>query len=128
MDHVGYGNYRAASLHAQVAGASPVQLVLVLMNGLLDEMARARAHIEHRRYEEKGHSINKCIHMFAALTSSLDYELGGDTVNQIGRLYDYCTLRLNEAGCQLDVAVVDEVIGLVSTLRDAWQQVEDRSA
>lgn len=125
MDHVGYGNYRAASLHAQVAGASPVQLVLVLMNGLLDEMARARAHIEHLRYEAKGHSINKCIDMFAALTSSLDFELGGDAVVQLARLYDYCTARLNQAGCALDTAMVDEVVALVTTLRDAWQKVED---
>jgi flagellar secretion chaperone FliS len=103
-------------------------LVLVLMNGLLDEMVRARAHIEHARYEAKGHSINKCIDMFAALTSSLDFELGGEAVAQLGRLYDYCTARLNQAGCTLDPAMVDEVIELVTTLRDAWQKVEDRSA
>jgi flagellar secretion chaperone FliS len=128
MDHVGYGTYRAASLNTQVAGASPVQLVLVLMNGLLDEMVRTRAHIEHGRYEAKGRSINKCIDMFAALTSSLDFELGGDAVVQLARLYDYCTARLNQAGVTLDAATVDEVIGLVTTLRDAWQKVEDRSA
>ncbi|GAB2592569.1 flagellar export chaperone FliS [Dyella jejuensis] len=128
MDPMGYGQYRSASLNTQVAGASPVQLVLVLMNGLLDEMVRVRAHIEHLRYEEKGRSINKCIDMFAALTSSLDFELGGEAVTQLGRLYDYCTARLNQAGCQLDTGMVEEVIGLVTTLRDAWQKVEDRSA
>jgi flagellar secretion chaperone FliS len=127
MDHVGYGTYRAASLNTQVAGASPVQLVLVLMNGLIEEMVRARAHIEHSRYEAKGRSINKCIDMFAALTSSLDFELGGDAVVQLARLYDYCTARLNQAGVVLDTGMVDEVIGLVTTLRDAWQKVEDRS-
>ena len=127
MDHVGYGTYRDTHLNAQIAGASPVQLVLVLTNGLLDEMARARAHIDHGRYAEKGQSINKCIDMFAALTSSLDFELGGDSVVHLSRLYDYCSARLNQAGCVLDTAMVDEVIGLVTTLRDAWQKVEGRS-
>jgi flagellar secretion chaperone FliS len=126
MDHLGYGTYRAASLNTQVAGASPVQLVLVLMNGLLDEMVRARAHIEHGRYEAKGRSINKCIDVFTALTSSLDFELGGDAVVQLACLYDYCTARLNQAGVALDASMVDEVIGLITTLRDAWQKVEDR--
>lgn len=127
MDHVSYATYREASLNAQVAGASPVQLALVLMNALLDEMVRVRAHIEHRRYEAKGASIGKCIDMFAALTSALDFELGGGLVQRLGELYEYCCARLNHAGCVLDPGMVDEVIGLVTTLRDAWQQVEDRS-
>ena len=128
MDHVGYGTYREASLSAQVAGASPVQLVLVLMNGLLDELVRVHAHIEHARYEAKGRSVNRCIDMFAALTSSLDFELGGDAVVQLARLYDYCTARLNQAGLSMEPALVEEVIALVTTLRDAWQKVEDRGA
>lgn len=126
MNQVGYGNYQAVSLHAQAASASPVQLVLLLMNGLLDEMARARAHIEQERYEAKGKSINKCIDILTDMISSLDFELGGETVSELARLYEYCAVRLNEAGLTLDTSKVDEVVGLVTILRDAWQTVEDR--
>jgi flagellar secretion chaperone FliS len=125
MEPAGYGTYRAADLSTQVAGASTVELVRVLMNGLLDEMVRTRVHIEHDRDEAKGRSIDKCIDMFAALTRSLDFELGGDAVVQLACLYDYCTARLNQAGVTLETELVDEVIGLVTTLRDAWQKVEN---
>ena len=36
----GYGDYRAANTVAQTAQASPVELVLMLVDGLLEEMAR----------------------------------------------------------------------------------------
>jgi flagellar secretion chaperone FliS len=127
MDQAGYGTCRAANLNTEVADASPVQLVRVLMNGLLDEMVRARAHIEHGRYEAKGRSIGKCMDMFAALISSLDFELSGDAAVHLHHLYDYCAARLNQAGVTLETEQIDEVIGLVTTLRDAWQKVESRN-
>ena len=45
-----YGEYHATNLDAQTARASPVELVLVLTDGLLEELARARGHITARRY------------------------------------------------------------------------------
>jgi flagellar secretion chaperone FliS len=126
MNPAGYASYHAASLEARTASASPVQLVIVLMDGLLDEMARARSHLENRRYEAKGKSINRCIDMLTGLKSTLDFDSGSEVVTNLARLYDYCAWRLNEAGCALDPALIDEVAALVTTLRDAWQGVEAR--
>lgn len=118
---------RSNQMHAQMADASAIQLVLVLMNGLVDEMVRARAHIEHGRYEAKDRSIDKCIELFATLINSLDDQLGNDAAMQLDCLHDDCIVRLNQASQALDVDRVDEVIKLVITLRDAWQRVEDCS-
>jgi len=49
MDYDAYSNYHAVNLKAQTANASPVQLVLILMDGLLEELARTRAHIAAKR-------------------------------------------------------------------------------
>ncbi|MFC3533454.1 flagellar export chaperone FliS [Vogesella facilis] len=124
LDYEGYRSYHAVNLDAQTANASPVQLVLVLMNGLLEEMARARAHIEQRRFEAKGNSINKCIDILNGLSSALEMETGGEVVANLARLYDYCAWRLNEAGLKLDTAMIDEVTRLVATLKGGWHQVE----
>lgn len=128
MDRIGYGSYQTVGLSTQTASASPVQLVLVLMDGLMDELARVRAHIEARRYEAKGLGITKCIDVLTALSSSLDFELGGEPVHDLARLYEYMTMRLNEAGISMDTALVDEVAGLVDTLRQAWRTLEARAA
>ncbi len=126
MTRHGYGNYQTTNLASQAASASPVRLVIVLMDGLLDEMARARAHIEAGRYEEKGNSLNKCIGMLHGLTSALDFDAGSEVVVHLARLYEYCTVRLNEAGLTLDPRLIDEVSMLIRTLRAAWEGVDQR--
>lgn len=124
MDHDAYNSYHTVNLSAQTAQASPVQLVIVLMDGLLDELARARAHIEGRRYELKAISLDKCVNILNGLASALDFDTGGDVVHNLGRLYDYCAQRLYQAGFELDLNKVDEVCGLITTLRGGWEGVQ----
>ncbi|AYZ95383.1 flagellar export chaperone FliS [Burkholderia dolosa] len=126
MHQQGYENYCASHRDGQTAGASPAQLVVVLMNGLLDELVRVRAHIDAGRYEQKGNGIAKCIAMFAGLTSMLDHDAKVEIVGRLTGLYEYCVRRLNEAGLTLDTALVDEVASLVTTLRDAWAQIDQQ--
>ncbi len=127
MDYDAYRSYHAVNLDAQAARATPVQLVLMLMDGLLEEIARARAHIEARRYELKAASLDKCIEMLNGLSSALDEESGGEVVANLGRLYDYCAHRLYTVGVKLDLSIIDEVTGLLTTLKTGWAGVQARS-
>lgn len=126
MSHNAYQSYQAVHLNSQTAQASPVQLVLVLMDGLLDELARARAHIEARRYELKAASLERCVAMLNGLSSALDTESGGEVVTNLARLYDFCAERLYRAGVELNTALVDEVSRLLDSLRAGWQAVQAR--
>ncbi len=126
MDYDAYRSYHAVNLDAQTSRASPVQLVLILMDGLLEEIARARGHIQARRYEQKATSLNRCIDMLNGLSSSLDTEGGSDVVNNLMRLYDYCAARLHAVGLKLDTAIIDEVTGLLATIRRGWLSVQEK--
>jgi flagellar protein FliS len=121
-----YLSYHSVNLGAQVAHASPVKLVLLLTDGLLEELVRARAHIEARRYELKARSLDRCIDMLNGLSSALDLEKGGEVSENLSRLYDYCAERLYRAGVNLDPTLVDEVSGLLTTLRRGWQGMQQR--
>lgn len=125
MDYEAYRNYHSVNLGAQTAQASPVQLVLILLDGLLEELMRAHAHIEAGRYELKAKSLDKCIDILNGLSSALDLESGSEVVTNLARLYEYCADRLYRAGIDLDPALVDEVIKLVTTLRRGWEGVQD---
>ncbi len=81
----GYSQYKEMDLAARTAAASPLELVLVLFSGLMDELERAKSHIENKRYERKAQSINKCIDILNALTSSLEFETGGELVVNLWR-------------------------------------------
>jgi flagellar protein FliS len=111
-----YGSYHAVNLDAQTTRASPVDLVLLLTDGLLDELARARAHIVARRYEQKANSINKCVEI-----------INGLAVANLARIYDFCAGRLHTAGIQLDPEMVDEVTRILSTIRQGWKGVQERN-
>jgi flagellar protein FliS len=122
-----YGSYHAVNLDAQTSRASPVELVLLLTDGLLDELARARAHIVNKRYEQKAKSIDKCVEIINGLSSSLDFEHGGEVVANLARLYDFCATHLQGAGVKLDPTMVDEVVQILTTIRQGWQGVQARN-
>ena len=119
-----YSNYHAVDLNARTARASPVELVLILTDGLLEEMARARAHIVGKRYELKARSLDKCVEILNGLSSSLEFDTGGEVVANLGRLYDYSAQRLYLAGIKLDPAMVDEVVKMMSNIRQGWLGVQ----
>jgi len=122
-----YGTYHAANLDAQTARASPIELVLLLTDGLLDELARARAHIVGRRYEARAASINKCVDIINGLASSLDFEGGGQVVANLASLYEFCANHLHGAGVKQDPAMVDEVLRIMNTIRQGWAGVQARN-
>ena len=124
MDYDLYRNYHAVNLNAQTANASPVQLVLILMDGLLEELARTRAHITARRYEAKALGLDKCVDILNGLSSALDFDNGGEVVANLGRLYEYCAWRLYKAGLELEESMIDEVVGLLTRIRNSWQAVQ----
>ena len=122
-----YGDYHAVNLDTQTARASPVELVLLLTDGLLDELARARAHIVAKRFEAKAASIDKCVEIINGLSSSLDFEQGGETVANLARIYDFCASHLHGAGIKMDPAMIDEVVRILGTIRQGWKEVQERN-
>lgn len=126
MNYEAYQSYHSVDLGARTAQASPLQLVLILMDGLLDELARARAHILAKRYELKAKSLDRAINMLHGLSSALDEQAGGELVEKLDQLYEYCAQRLYLAGVRLDVTLVDEAVGLLETLREGWRGMAAR--
>lgn len=127
LNHDPYSNYHAVNLGAQTARASPVELVLLLTDGLLEELARARGHIVGRRFEQKAASIDKCIEIINGLSSSLDFDSGGEVAANLARLYEYCAGRLHTAGIRLDPSLIDEVDKLLATIKQGWLGVQARN-
>jgi len=123
-----YSTYHATSLDAQTSRASPIELVLLLTDGLLDELARARAHIVGKRYEQRAASINKCVDIINGLSSSLDFDSGGKVVTNLADLYAFCAGHLHGAGVKQDPQMIDEVIKIIGTIRTGWAGVQARNA
>ncbi|AKJ41401.1 flagellar export chaperone FliS [Pragia fontium] len=123
----GYSLYQESDLAMQAAAATPYQLVIMLFDGLMDELVRAKSHIEAKRYERKAHSINKCIDILNALTSALDFEKGGELSINLARLYDYSVYRLYDASDKLSITQIEEVEAILANIHDGWKNLGTKS-
>lgn len=107
--------------------ASPGQLVLMLYEGAIRFLERARAGFDCDEPVEFNTTINNNIlraqDIIRELDCSLNLEQGGDIAQQLRRLYDYFDRRLLEANLRKDSEGVSEVIARISTLRDAWAEM-----
>ncbi|MFQ1901703.1 MAG: lateral flagellar export chaperone LafC [Aeromonas veronii] len=117
----GYDAYQFAATQAKAASADPHQLVLMLMEGLLDEMARAEGHILARQFERKGQAISKCLQILGGLDSALDMEKGGELASNLHRLYDYCGQKLFEISVSNNVEGFAEVRKILQELKEGWE-------
>jgi len=119
-----FNGYGEADLAIRTAAATPHQLVIMLFNGLMDELVRAKGHISSQRYERKATSISKCIDILNALTSALDYERGGELALQLAGLYDYCVYRLYDASNSMSVEQIAEVEAILGNIREGWEGMQ----
>ncbi|EHH2555769.1 flagellar export chaperone FliS [Vibrio parahaemolyticus] len=116
----GYDSYQQVDLDAQAAAANPHQLVIMLLDGLLDEIERIRGHLAAKRLAEKGAGINKCMNILIGLTSALDDENGGEIAENLRQLYDFCQVELYYASVQNDADRLMNVERVMSNIREGW--------
>ncbi|EGQ9713153.1 MULTISPECIES: flagellar export chaperone FliS [Vibrio] len=116
----GYDSYQQVDLDAQAAAANPHQLVIMLIDGLLDEVERIRGHLAANRLAEKGNGINKCMNILIGLTSALDDENGGEIAENLSQLYDFCQVELYYASVQNDANRLVNVERVMGNIREGW--------
>lgn len=98
------------------------QLVVMLYQGALRFLARARGHFETRNLEGINNNIIRAQEIVAELLSSLDRDTGGEIADSLAALYNYMYRRLVEANLTKDPEPVEEVAQLLRTLLPAWEQ------
>ncbi|EIV1735928.1 flagellar export chaperone FliS [Vibrio parahaemolyticus] len=116
----GYDSYQQVDLDAQAAAANPHQLVIMLIDGLLDEIERIRGHLAAKRLAEKGAGINKCMNILIGLTSALDDENGGEIAENLRQLYDFCQVELYYASVHNDADRLMNVERVMGNIREGW--------
>ncbi|PCD83394.1 flagellar protein FliS [Lysinibacillus fusiformis] len=118
----------AANLTAQnaykqnsVTTASPGELTLMLYNGCLKFLNKAKQAIQEKNVQEKNTNLLKAQAIISELMATLNMDI--EISKQMLPLYEYMNHRLVEANIQNDVAIIEEVEGLVTEFRDTWKEV-----
>jgi flagellar protein FliS len=118
--------YKKADVDMSVQGATPHQLVMMLYEGALKNLAMAKGAMERKEYEQKGILLNKTMDILSALTAGLDKDYAPDLVGNLEALYDYIKRRLFTANMKNDPSLIDESMRLLRELKEAWEQVPNQ--
>ncbi|MEO8811225.1 MAG: flagellar export chaperone FliS [Rhodanobacter sp.] len=119
----GAGAYQQVRSHGGVESADPHGLITLLMDGALERLIKARAHMLRGEVAAKGATISRCIEIIGGLRDSLDAKIDQALVERMDSLYDYMSRRLLQANLRDDANIIDEVSTLLQQLRDSWVRI-----
>jgi len=117
--------YQRVNTQTSITDADPHKLVQLLYNGAIERINMAKARMQAKDYAGKGQLINKAIEIVSGLRAFLDFEKGGELSAQLEALYDYMERALLEASMRNDPAKLDEVLGLLRSLKEGWDGIRE---
>ena len=111
-----YGQYKQNS----VMTASPQELTLMLYNGALKFIGKAKIFIDQKNIPKANEAIIRTQDIIQELniTLNMDYEVS----QNLRGLYTYMIERLVDANISKDIKILDEVSEMVTELRDTWKE------
>ncbi len=118
-------SYGQVGVQASGAYATPHRLITMLLEGALEKIAQAKGFMSRGEIPEKGSYISWAISIIEGLRISLDAEKGEDIAANLEALYDFMERRLVEANIQNSPEILDEVSGLLHTIKEAWISIPD---
>ena len=112
-----------AYLESRVLSATPLELVNMLYQGAIGAVQDARHHLAGGKIAERSRAISRACGILMELTAALNHEAGGELGARLAALYDYMQRRLLEANFQQADPPLGEVLGLLTTLAEAWTEI-----
>ena len=120
----GMSAYRDVDIKSRVASSDQHDLVLLMFDGLLESVMRAKGAVINRDTQTKVSEIARAIRILQeGLLTSLDIDKGGEIAQNLSNLYEYCVIRLTEANAKNSLEALDEVSQLIKSIADAWRQM-----
>jgi len=117
--------YQRVNTQTSITDADPHRLVQLLYNGAIERINMAKARMQANDYAGKGKLINKAMEIVGGLRAFLDFEKGGELSARLEALYDYMERTLLEASMRNDPEKLDEVLGLLRSLKEGWDGIRE---
>ena len=115
-------------IQTQVSTTTQGDLVIMLFDAALKFLHRAKEKMAEKNYAQKGILISKALDILSELQGSLNVNKGGELAERLQKLYFFCSARLLMANLKMDVAKIDEVVGILNGLREAFSEANSMVA
>lgn len=104
----------------KVMTASQEELRLMLLDGCLRFLNQGRDGLVQKNYEQVYDGFTQARAIIMELIGGLRPEHDPQLCKNLEQLYTYTIIRLAEGSFRKDIAIVDEVIGLIEYERETW--------
>lgn len=120
--------YKRVSVDTSVESSDPHHLIELLFEGFFSATTEARGAMARNDVALKGRAISRAVAIISdGLKGGLDVQRGGELAQNLSSLYDYCVMRLTQANLRNDESLIQEVVGLIQPLAEAWKQIRPQT-
>ena len=117
-----YSKYIKQYQTSNITTATPEKLMILLFDGAIQFLMKAKKAIEESNYKERSVNIDGARKIIRELMRTIDLENGNDVSKQLFKLYNRMAMNLIKANVQRNAAKVDEVIADLTNIRWGFQK------
>jgi flagellar protein FliS len=107
-------------IEQKILNADPIELIRILYQHGILSIREAREHLRAGRIAERAKCINRAWAVLLELNISLRPEAAPEVASRLSDLYCYMMRRLTTANFEQKDEPLAEVLGLMTTLSEAW--------
>jgi flagellar secretion chaperone FliS len=120
--------HQLAYQEAAVRNASTVELVIMLYDILARDLHGAIEAMDTSNIEARTAKLKHGFLALQQLEGTLNLEEGGDFASNLSRFYSMTRAQMMKAQVQRDPEILQELIQLLFSVREAWVEVNNRPA
>ena len=120
----GYGQNQY--LKTQITTVDGLKLVVLLYEGAIKFLLSAQEGIREKDIVKRHNNIYRVLDIVAELRNSLNFSQGGEIATSLDALYLFMDRHLMTANIQNDVQKIQEVVNILSSLKEAWEAIASR--
>lgn len=117
-------SYNALSAYAAASKmTSSLGAVVLLYDGMIKEVGKAKTAILEGRIEDRFNATQKACKILLGLQSHLDFDKGGDVSLMLDQFYHTIFRDLQQVNMKNSAPLCDEVIGALGEVRASWAEL-----
>ncbi|MCD6262594.1 MAG: flagellar export chaperone FliS [Deltaproteobacteria bacterium] len=109
-----------------ISTSSPLKMVLMLYDGAITFLKKAVEFAEQGDIKNKNIYANKARDIIVEFNNSLNIQQGGEIAAKLRSLYFFMDRHLMISKWDNDIQGLNDVIDLLSNLREGWQDVYEQ--
>ena len=106
----------------QIQTATPEKLLIMLYNGAINFLNKAKVHIEEKDFAQTNNFLLKAQAIISEFMNTIEWEPNREFAQNLYSLYEFMNHTLVQANIYKDTEKIDVVIDLLKTLKSAWEE------